>query len=87
MEPQREKNCLTGARILPCTACTHSVVRVTHGTIMPIIIPMVGHHYTLLERTSLFSPQKFGQKSVHYTPLYGKIQCIQELVLAKAIRK
>ena len=38
-------------------------VHIVHGVIRPIVC----NHYTHLEGSSLFFPQKFGQKSEPYT--------------------
>ena len=47
----------------PCIIHTNFSMCFIHG----IMIPMVCNHYTHVSCTSLFFPQKVGQKGVHYT--------------------
>ena len=52
--------------------CTHVFEHIIHGIIIPTIISMVCNHYTHVQCTSLFFPQKFGQKKVYI--IQGKMQ-------------
>ena len=45
----------------------HIFVHIIHRIIIPIIIPVARNHSTHVKCASLFFPQKFGQKSAHYT--------------------
>ena len=67
--------------IVPCVMRTHVSVCITHGIIIPIVIPMVCD-YTHVCCASLFFTQKFGQK-VHM--MHNKIQYFFQGFVCKTI--